>query len=244
LTDFGIARQIDQSQSLAMTQAGGLLGTPLYMSPEQCKGSEVGPQADIYSLGVTLFQLLTGRTPFLADEPLKLIGLHCYEPAPKVQQFDSRIADTVSAIVEKCLAKDPANRYADAGHLLQALDREIRGEVATVQLHPVVPQAPAGAVYATEMVWEFASPPEKLWPLVSNTERLNRAIGLPPVDYQTQRDEAGLLRRYATVKLAGMSMRWEEHPFEWIQGRRMSVLREFASGPFLCAWRAAIGWAD
>lgn len=238
LTDFGIARQIDQSQSLAMTQAGGLLGTPLYMSPEQCKGGEVGPQADIYSLGVTLFQLLTGRTPFQADEPLKLIGMHCYEPAPMVQQFDSRIADTVSAIVAKCLAKDPADRYADAEHLLQVLDREIRGEVATVQLHPLVPQAPAGAVYETEMVWEFASPPEKLWPLVSNTERLNRAMGLPPVEYQTTRDEAGRLRRHASVKLAGMTMRWEEHPFEWIEGRRMSVLREFAGGPFL--WFASV----
>jgi class 3 adenylate cyclase/tRNA A-37 threonylcarbamoyl transferase component Bud32 len=238
LTDFGIARQIDQSQSLAMTQAGGLLGTPLYMSPEQCKGSEVGPQADVYSLGVTLFQMLTGRTPFQADEPLKLIGMHCYEPAPFVRQFESRISDTVNAIVAKCLAKDPAARYADAGHLLEALDREIRGEVATVQFHPIVPTAAAGSVYENQMVWELASAPEKLWPLVSNTERLNRAMGLPAVEYQTERDEVGRLRRYAKVSLGGMTMRWEEHPFEWVEGRRMSVLREFTGGPFL--WFASI----
>lgn len=232
LTDFGIARQVDQSQSMAMTQAGGLLGTPLYMSPEQCKGMDAGPQADIYSLGVTLFQLLTGQTPFRADETLKLIGMHCFEAAPPVQRIDPRISDGVGVIVAKCLAKKPSDRYADASHLLEAIERELRGEASAIEIHPLLPKSPPGSVSTNEMIWEFASSPEQLWPHVSNTERVNRAMGLPPVEYVTERDSSGAMRRYATVKLFGMKMRWEEHPFEWIEGRRMSVLREFEGGPF------------
>jgi serine/threonine protein kinase/class 3 adenylate cyclase len=232
LTDFGIARQVDQSKSMAMTQAGGLLGTPLYMSPEQCKGMDAGPQADVYSLGITLFQLLTGQTPFQADETLKLIGMHCFEAPPPVQRIDPRISDGVGAIVAKCLAKKPSDRYADASHLLEAIERELRGEASTIQIHPLLPKSPPGSVSTNEMTWEFASSPEQLWPHVSNTERVNRAMGLPPVEYVTERDASGAMRRYATVKFFGMKMRWEEHPFEWIEGRRMSVLREFEGGPF------------
>ncbi|WP_425613429.1 protein kinase [Anatilimnocola sp. NA78] len=233
LTDFGIARFIDQSQSLAMTQAGGLIGTPLYMSPEQFKGrDEVRPQSDIYSLGITLYELLTCRTPFTADDPISLGSMHAFEDPPAIRKLNPLLSEQVAAIVHKCLAKHPGDRYADAAHLVRELERLLRGEISDVSLRPILPPHDASKLVANQMTWELASSPEALWPYVANTERLNRAIGLPPVEYTTQHDAERGTRRFGTIRVAGMKMTWEEHPFEWIEGRRMSVLRQFASGPF------------
>lgn len=233
LTDFGIARHVDQSQSLAVTQAGSMLGTPLYMSPEQCKGQgAVLPPADVYSLGVTLFELLAGRPPFMADDPIALAGMHCFDAPPAIRKLRPDVTDSAAEIIAKCLAKQPAERYADAAHLLSELDRVIRGEASAVALRPVMPPHDAARVVSGQMTWNLNATPEALWPYVANTERLNRAIGLPPVSYRSERDPRGALRRFGTIRLAGFSMTWEEHPFEWIEGRRMSVLREFESGPF------------
>jgi eukaryotic-like serine/threonine-protein kinase len=80
--------------------------------------------------------------------------------------------------------------------------------------------------------WDLESSAEQLWPLVSNTERLNRAIGLPPVTYRTENDPKLGLRKFGSFKLAGVSISWEEHPFEWVEGSRMGILREFNAGPF------------
>lgn len=233
LTDFGIARHVDQSESLAVTQAGSLLGTPIYMSPEQCKGTgEVLPPSDVYSLGITLFELLTGNPPFIADDPMALAGMHCFDAPPSILKLRPELSEPTAEIIAKCLAKRPADRYADAAHLLTELDRLLRGEASAVALRPVMPEHDAASVVGTEMSLNLKATPEALWPYVANTERLNRAIGLPPVTYRNETDENGTLRRFGSIRLAGFTMSWEEHPFEWIEGRRMSVLREFDSGPF------------
>lgn len=232
LTDFGIARHIDQSESLAVTQAGSLLGTPMYMSPEQCRGcGEVMPQSDIYSLGVTLFELLSGAPPFDADDPLALAGKHCFDAPPSLLKLNPSLTEPVAELVAKCLAKNPADRYADAGQVLKAITRLLRGEAADAGLRPVMPPHDASRVVSNTMTWQLPCSAALLWPYVSNTERLNRAIGLPPVEYRIEYPETGGTRRFGTIRLAGIAMSWEEHPFEWVEGRRMSVLREFPTGP-------------
>lgn len=233
LGDFGIARHIDQSESLAVTQAGSLLGTPKYMSPEQCRGrGEVMPQSDVYSLGVTLFELLSGEVPFTADDPLTLAGKHCFDAPPSLRKLVPDLSEPAAELVAKCLAKRPEDRFADAGSLLRSIDRLLRGDPSNATLRPVLPPHDETRIVSSTMTWQLESSSNDLWPYVSNTERLNRSIGLPPVDYKTVKDPEAGLRRFGTIRLAGFTMSWEEHPFEWVEGRRMSVLREFTGGPF------------
>jgi class 3 adenylate cyclase len=82
-----------------------------------------------------------------------------------------------------------------------------------------------------EFVWELNATPAQLWPYVSNTDRLNQAMGLPAVRYTAQLDEQHGVRRFAEAAVAGQRLHWEEYPYEWIEGRRMSVFREFSRGP-------------
>ena len=232
LTDFGLARHVDQAASLELTRTGMMLGTPYYISPEQCtdKGG-ITPAADIYSLGATLYELLTGRPPFRADDPIKLISMHCFEQAPDPRKTRAEISDGTAALVAKALQKSPSERYADAGHLLAELTRLLHGETASEVCHPSVPE-PLGTVFAATWEWQLDSSPAELWPHVSNTERVNAAAGLPPVEYVTRRDERGVKHRFGSFKLGWTRLSWEEHPFEWIEGRRFSILREFENGPF------------
>ncbi len=97
LTDFGIARTIEAGQD--MTQSGYALGTPGYMSPEQGMGVDgLNSRADIYSLGVMVFQMLTGKLPYTGDTPLSIIFKHISDPIPDINQFDSMLPDAANAV--------------------------------------------------------------------------------------------------------------------------------------------------
>ena len=232
LSDFGLARHIDQSESMNLTRTGAMLGTPYYIAPEQCTDtSDVSPATDIYALGATLFEMLAGRPPFVASDPVKLITMHCFEDAPDLRKLNPAISDGVARLVARALQKKPESRYANAAHLHSEIDRLLRGETNDVELHPVVPTTTSEVI---EAVWEWnlAASPEQLWPLVSNTERINSAVGVPAVEYTTERDAQGGLRKFGTFRLGWAVMNWEEHPFEWVEGRRLGVLREFSTGPF------------
>ena len=232
LSDFGIARHVQQTESMEMTRAGAFLGTPNYMSPEQCKGdAEITPATDIYALGVLLFQLLTGRLPFSSSDPMKLAAMHCFDEAPSVLRLNSNISETTASLVARMLAKDPMLRLGDAGQLVRKLTQIINGEPNSFEAHPRLPESTN--LWEREFRWELKSSAQDLWPLVSNTERLNKAIGMQSVDYRIEKDETGTLRKFGSFRLAGMMIAWEEHPFEWIEGSRMGILREFESGPFV-----------
>lgn len=117
LTDFGIARTIKSNTN--MTQVGVIIGTPLYMSPEQAKGEASDGRADLYSLGIVLYEMLTGAQPFQADCSLELGIKHIHEVAPKLPlQFFF-----LQPILDKLLAKKPEHRYQNARELINALEQ-------------------------------------------------------------------------------------------------------------------------
>ena len=232
VADFGLAKHFEASESLAMTQTGMIMGTPYYMAPEQCRGEEVGPAADVYALGITLFQCLTGRVPFDGQSPIEIFRLHCDASIPKLRSYVGTTSDAIQEVIEKCLAKNPSARYQNAGELLQDLEGLLTGTRTSILLHPAVPEFNVRGLLRYQFQWKLRSSPEALWPYVSNTDRVNNAIGLPAVRYKTIQDPKLGMRRIATVRAMGMTMEWEEHPYEWIEGRRLSVLRQFQSGPF------------
>ena len=232
LSDFGIARHVQQTDSMDMTRAGSFLGTPHYMSPEQCKGdAEITPATDIYAIGILLFQLLTGRLPFTSSDPMKLAAMHCFDEAPSVMRINSNISETTASLVARMLAKDPLQRLGDAGQLVRKLTQIINGEANSFEAHPRLPESTN--LWERDFSWKLKSSSQELWPLISNTERLNKAIGMQSVEYRTEKDEIGTLRKFGSFRLAGMLIAWEEHPFEWVEGTRMGILREFETGPFV-----------
>jgi serine/threonine protein kinase/class 3 adenylate cyclase len=234
LSDFGLARHVVESESLNLTQAGAVVGTPVYMAPEQGAGEGVGPPADVYGLGATLFYLLAGRPPFKADSALALLARHRSEPPPSLARINPALSEGTCRLVEKALAKSPEARYAAAGDLLRDLERLLRGEPTALAVHPRLPPCDPAAVLHYDFVWQLESSPRQLWPYVSNTERLNRAAGLPAVRFTTEAaaGESDRVRRFGNFRKAGLTAAWEEHPFEWVEARRMGVLREYTQGPF------------
>lgn len=234
LTDFGLARHVNQSDSLKLTQTGALLGTPYYMAPEQFKGTgEVSAATDVYALGITLFELLSGRRPFTASDPIKLATAHCFDMPPDLRKLAASVTDGVADLVLRMLSKNPANRPPDAASLLEEILQLQSGRAAQLVLHPTLPDHDAAKVLVATFEWELASAPADLWPYVSNTDRFNQAAGIPPVAYEIVREDNGKVRKFGQFRMAGMTIRWEEHPFEWVEGHRFSILREFATGPFV-----------
>jgi serine/threonine-protein kinase len=109
LLDFGIAKLQRTEHRSAATAAGTLVGTPQYIAPEQAKGEEIDARADIYALGGLLFELLTGRPPFVAESPMEMVAKHVMEPAPRPSTLASVPAE-LDDLVVAMLAKDPADR--------------------------------------------------------------------------------------------------------------------------------------
>ncbi len=148
VTDFGIARAGDPQESL--TQTGAVMGTATYFSPEQAQGHSIDGRSDIYSLGVVLYEMVTGRPPFMGDSPVAIAYQHVKETPPSLSDLNRDVPADYEAIVRKAMAKNPANRYQSADDLRADLVRFSNGQ--PVQAEPLMPAAVAtGVIAATTM---------------------------------------------------------------------------------------------
>src|SRR4051794_34775663 len=111
ITDFGIARTLTEE---GLTMAGRVLGTTDYVSPEQALGQQVTPQSDLYSLGIVLYEMLTGDVPFHGETPVAVAMKHVREEVPDVQARRPEISAATASVIDRSLAKDLSHRYEDA----------------------------------------------------------------------------------------------------------------------------------
>jgi CHASE2 domain-containing sensor protein/tetratricopeptide (TPR) repeat protein len=138
VTDFGIARITDSSK----TKTGMVLGTPSYMSPEQLAGQKIEGRSDLFSLGVTLYQLTCGKLPFTGESMAQLMFKIANEQHADVRTHNAALPESLSAVVNKALAKDPNQRYQDGEQMAKALRQCLEGLSAARQ-QPVAGAAPA-----------------------------------------------------------------------------------------------------
>ena len=127
LADFGIAKSFADAAA-GMTAVGLVMGTPTYLSPEQAAGQPATPRSDLYAMGVVLYEALTGSPPFTGDTPMAVVAAHAHAPVPDIRAATPGVPPALAAVVERALAKDPADRFANAEEMRRALARPVVGE--------------------------------------------------------------------------------------------------------------------
>jgi serine/threonine protein kinase len=139
LMDFGIARIVGASQH---TASGAVLGTAMYMSPEQIQGLQTDARADIYSIGVTLFEMLSGKPPFEADSAMTLMMMHVNDPVPNLHQLQPNCPPELIEVANKALAKNRDERYQSANEMASAL-RKLPDQLQKPQVAGAKPSQPS-----------------------------------------------------------------------------------------------------
>jgi eukaryotic-like serine/threonine-protein kinase len=165
VTDFGIAR----AASSPLTQTSAVLGTAGYMSPEQAMGKPVGPQSDLYSLGVVLYEMLAGELPYDAESPISLALKHVNEPPRSPLEANPSVPEPLDDITLKLLAKNPEDRYASAAELADDLER-VRARL---------PPAAGGTEKTAAMTTPLAPPPRTLGERTAKTAVRSPVAPLP-----------------------------------------------------------------
>jgi serine/threonine-protein kinase len=137
LADMGLARAISDREA-AEAEAGKTFGTPYYIAPEQVRGDvNIDARADLYSLGATLYHMVTGKAPFEGPEVTVIMRKHLREPIVPPDHVNPRLSNGISEIIELCMAKDPLKRYITTGDLIEDLQAVARGQ-APVQARRLI----------------------------------------------------------------------------------------------------------
>ncbi|HEU5013054.1 MAG TPA: serine/threonine-protein kinase [Roseiflexaceae bacterium] len=176
LADFGLAKLANEKQSLTMP--GLVMGTAAYIAPEQANGEPADARTDLYSVGVVLYEMLTGRVPFDAPTPMAMLKMHVYEPPPPPRSLNPNLSEAMEAVLLRALEKDPDARYQTAREMSEAL-RHMTGHIEHVQANAQHARLYEAGVQAfAEASWDRA------------IERLRQLVALEP-HYE---DAAELLR--------------------------------------------------
>ncbi len=192
IADFGISKIAGEH---GMTMTGTAVGTPAYCSPEQGRGDQVDVRADIYSLGVVFYELLTGRKPFEGATANALIYQHNYAEPTLITALRAEVPDSYQAVALKCLQKDPAKRYQDAGELVSDLERVRAGSA------PMTALMNAFGTGADEAMRRLGIKQRRIWPYIAAALVLVAIIASVVVwqtrqtaEQQTAQSEIGRLR--------------------------------------------------
>ena len=168
VTDFGIARALDDSEEL--TRTGAVIGTATYFSPEQAQGLPADERSDVYALGIVLYEMLAGKPPFTGESPVAVAYQHVSEHAVSPDQVNPEAPRELSAIAEHAIRKSPSDRYATADEFRSDLQRYLGGAepiaaaavvaAAATAMIPPPPQAPIGYATASN-TQSFEAPAEE-----------------------------------------------------------------------------------
>lgn len=145
LLDFGIAKLIGDTDSKHRTRTGVPIGTPYYMSPEQCRGLKIDHKTDVYSFGIVAFQLLTGKLPFSGESYMDVMLRHASETPPRISEVSPDLPHALDVPLRRMLEKDPELRPASASEALEALAQAARDSGLDVEVRPVRSGRIAGA---------------------------------------------------------------------------------------------------
>ncbi len=156
LSDFGIAK-LAQNLTQQFTVAGNFVGTPYYASPEQAMGKELDGRSDLYSLGVILYEMATGRQPYMADTPMGVLFKHIQEPLPAPRSLNPSLSPAVEAVIVRALAKNKADRFPTGAALAAALNSALTPTAASGRT--VLEPAPDPSLAARTMLDHAPTPP-------------------------------------------------------------------------------------
>ena len=158
VADFGIARALGAAVDEALTQSGAVMGTATYLSPEQAQGAQPDPRSDLYSLGVTMYEMVAGRPPFAGDSPVAVTYQHVHAMPTPLREIRDDVSIDFEAIVAKCMAKSPRRRYESASALRDDIRRSINHEPVRA-LEAVMPRAEAAPTTTIPVLAPDALPP-------------------------------------------------------------------------------------
>lgn len=153
ILDFGISKMLDTSdRAEKLTAMGMIVGTPEYMSPEQAAGMSVDKRTDIYSLGVIMYEMMTGRLPFLADNAIRILMMHQTEKPQRPREINPEIHNQMEQIILKCMEKKPEDRFQDMTEITQALIQLLSSSARAVEPKKTIAFNPQQVISANQEV--------------------------------------------------------------------------------------------